>query len=194
MLLTLSLYKCIVTVYTTKVKTIYGFSKSCANGREQALLGGVFLCNYSEAWQNIGASFVTHNMYTSFYGFSETSENWRDVCKQFTSNLQTISYRDTPGFCIVKVYTEILAGYSNCEGSRDRSICIRRCSNFSSNPCDRCPLYGFVTKYAPSLVQRQLDNLQAMQSNLILLHCIQVYIYIYIYMNIFTYIYIYLHI
>ena len=24
----------------------------------------------------------------------------------------------------------------------------------------RCPLYGFVTKYTPSLVRQQLDNLQ----------------------------------
>lgn len=25
----------------------------------------------------------------------------------------------------------------------------------------RCPLYGFVTKYSPSFVQQELDNLQA---------------------------------
>lgn len=46
--------------------------------------------------------------------------------------------------CNYPVYCEILAGYSSCEGSRDR-----------------CPLYGFVTKYAPNLVKRQLDDLQA---------------------------------
>lgn len=46
--------------------------------------------------------------------------------------------------CNYPVYCEILAGYSCCEGSRDR-----------------CPLYGFVTKYAPSLVKGQLDDLQA---------------------------------
>eukprot|EP00434_Breviolum_minutum_P035493 symbB.v1.2.031419.t1/scaffold3646.1/size68564/4 len=46
--------------------------------------------------------------------------------------------------CNYSVYCESLSGYSSCEGSRDR-----------------CPLYGFVTKYTPSLVRQQLDNLQA---------------------------------
>ncbi|CAK9030042.1 unnamed protein product [Durusdinium trenchii] len=46
--------------------------------------------------------------------------------------------------CNYSVYCEMLAGFVTCEGR-----------------LDRCPLYGFVTKYAPRLVRQQLDSLQA---------------------------------